>query len=413
MNDPLLILAVVLLVGVAIALAVLLLRKQAEIDLSPITEASARLEAAIERVERGLRGDLAANRQELSAALAQSRQEMTLGLKGLGDALNIQRGTVDERLKQIQESNTRQLDLMRQTVDEKLQSALERRLGESFKIVSERLEAVHKGLGEMQTLAIGVGDLRKALTNVKTRGVWGEVQLHALLEQVLMPDQYAANFMARDGGDRVEFAVKMPGQCEEDSDGLWLPIDAKFPLEDYQRLVEAQERADAPAAEEAGKQLELRIRNCAATICDKYINPPRTTAFAILFLPTEGLFAEVLRRRGLEEGVRRDFRVTIAGPTTLWAILSGLQMGFHTLAIQRRSSEVWDLLAAVKGEWGKYGELLAKVQKKLQEASNTIDQVETRSRAIGRKLRDVQDLPASEVDAVLMLDETEEAGRAG
>jgi DNA recombination protein RmuC len=413
MTDPVLILAIILLVAVAIGLFVLLLRKPAAMDLSPLVSANAQLDTAIERVERGLRTEIASNRQELSAALAQSRQELTLGLKGLTDTLIAHRASLDDRLKQLHESNARQLDLMRQTVDEKLQSALERRLGESFKIVSDRLEAVHKGLGEMQTLAIGVGDLRKALTNVKTRGVWGEVQLQALLEQVLMPDQYAANFAAKDNNDRVEFAVKMPGQCEEDGDSLWLPIDAKFPLEDYQRLVEAQERADVAAAEEAGKQLESRIRGCAASICDKYINPPKTTAFAILFLPTEGLFAEVLRRRGLEEGVRRDYRVTIAGPTTLWAILSGLQMGFRTLAIQRRSSEVWDLLAAVKGEWSRYGDLLTKVQKKLQEASNTIDQVETRSRAIGRKLRDVQDLPAAEVDAVLMLDETEEAGRQG
>jgi DNA recombination protein RmuC len=301
----------------------------------------------------------------------------------------------------MQIDNAKQLDQMRQTVDEKLQGTLEKRLGESFKQVSERLEQVHKGLGEMQTLATGVGDLKKVLTNVKTRGTWGEVQLGALLEQVLNPDQFTTNVATKDGGERVEFAIKLPGQGADKDETVWLPIDAKFPVEDYQRLIEAQERGNVEGVEVAGKQLENRVKNCAGDICQKYLNPPKTTDFGILFLPIEGLFAEVIRRTGLTEVIQRECRVVIAGPTTLWSILSSLQMGFRTLAIQKRSSEVWNLLAAVKTEWTKYGDVLDAVQKKLHQASDTIEKAKARSKAVGRKLKDVQELPVGETAGLL------------
>jgi DNA recombination protein RmuC len=311
------------------------------------------------------------------------------------------RATVEDKLQSMQIDNAKQLEQMRQTVDEKLQGTLEKRLGESFKQVSERLELVHKGLREMQTLATGVGDLKKVLTNVKTRGTWGEVQLGVLLEQVLNPDQFATNVATKDGGERVEFAIRLPGQGTDKDEIVWLPIDAKFPVEDYQRLIEAQERSDVEGVEMAGKQLESRVKACAGDICGKYLNPPKTTDFGILFLPIEGLFAEVIRRTGLTEVIQRECRVVIAGPTTLWSILSSLQMGFRTLAIEKRSSEVWNLLAAVKTEWTKYGDILDAVQKKLHQASETIEKAKVRSRAVGRKLKDVQELPASEVTALL------------
>ena len=311
------------------------------------------------------------------------------------------RVTVEEKLQTMQADNAKQLEQMRQTVDEKLQGTLEKRLGESFKQVSERLELVHKGLGEMQTLATGVGDLKRVLTNVKTRGTWGEVQLGALLEQVLSPDQFETNVATKGGNERVEFAIRLPGQGTDRDEVVWLPIDAKFPIEDYQRLMEAQERADAEGVEAAGKQLESRVKACASDICRKYLNPPKTTDFGILFLPIEGLFAEVIRRTGLVDAIQRDCRVVIAGPTTLWSILSSLQMGFRTLAIQKRSSEVWNLLGAVKTEWTKYGDVLDAVQKKLHQASDTIEKAKSRSRAVGRKLKDVQELPVE--DAIVLL----------
>lgn len=312
------------------------------------------------------------------------------------------RQTVDERLLAVQKDTARQLEAMRQIVDEKLQGTLEKRLGESFRQVSERLEQVHKGLGEMQRLATGVGDLKKVLSNVKTRGTWGEVQLGALLEQVLTTEQFVTNVALGAAGQRVEFAIKLPGQGKDEP--VLLPMDAKFPVEDYQRLLEAQEHGDAPAAEAAGRQLEARVRACARDICAKYIHPPRTTDFALLFLPIEGLFAEVIRRPGLSEAIQRDLRVVIAGPTTLWSILTSLQMGFRTLAIQKRSSEVWALLGAVKTEWGKYGEVLDAVQKKLHQASSTIEQAQIRTRAVGRKLKNVQELPLAETRALLSAD---------
>ena len=328
------------------------------------------------------------------------------------DKLEAIRATVESKLQSIQADNAKQLDQMRQTVDEKLQGTLEKRLGESFKMVSERLELVHKGLGEMQSLATGVGDLKKVLTNVKTRGTWGEVQLGALLEQVLNSDQFATNVSLKDGGERVEFAVRLPGQGMDKDETVWLPIDAKFPIEDYHRLIEAQERADIEGVEQAGRQLESRVKACAGDICGKYLNPPRTTDFGILFLPIEGLFAEVVRRTGLVEVIQRECRVVIAGPTTLWSILNSLQMGFRTLAIQNRSSEVWSLLGAVKTEWSKYGDVLDAVQKKLNQASETIEKAKVRSRAVGRKLKDVQELPIGEAAALLPLNVPEEDGPA-
>lgn len=311
---------------------------------------------------------------------------------------------VEERLKLLQEDNTRQLDKMRETVDEKLQSTLEKRLTESFARVGEQLEQVYKGLGEMRSLAAGVGDLKKVLTNVKTRGTWGEVQLGAMLEQVMNGEQYEANVATKGTNERVEFAIKLPGRSDDGGGIVWLPIDAKFPVEDYQRLVEAQDNADPIAAEAAAAQLENRIKMCAKDISEKYVSPPNTTDFGILYLPTEGLFAEVIRRPGLPDFVQSKYRVVIAGPTTIWSILNSLQMGFRTLAIEKRSSEVWNLLAAVKTEWTKYGEMLGKVKKKLQEASNTVEEAERRTRVIGRKLRDVQELPAQEAGDVLSLE---------
>ncbi|HBB17450.1 MAG TPA: DNA recombination protein RmuC [Syntrophus sp. (in: bacteria)] len=413
MDSMLLVIVIVLLVVIAIIQIFLLVRK-VPVDLNPIRAALRSVEQSDERTERSVREEIARNREEAAKALRQSREELAGALKGVGDTLygqfglltqttdkklDMLREAVEQRLSAIQADNAKQLDQMRATVDEKLQGTLEKRLGESFKQVSERLEQVSRGLGEMQSLATGVGDLKKVLTNVKTRGTWGEVQLGAMLEQVLTPDQYAANVAVKEGGERVEFAIKLPGRGEDETEMVWLPVDAKFPVEDYQRLIDAQEKADAESAEGAAKQLDARIRQCAGDICSKYLNPPKTTDFGILFLPTEGLFSEVIRRTGLVEFVQRECRVVIAGPTTLWALLNSLQMGFRTLAIQKRSGEVWNLLSAVKTEWTKYGDVLTKVQKKIHEASDTIEQAQTRTRAIGRKLKDVQELPAAEAEA--------------
>ncbi len=315
--------------------------------------------------------------------------------------LELLRATVEAKLTQIQADNSQKLEEMRRTVDEQLQGTLERRLGESFKLVSERLEQVHKGLGEMQTLAVGVGDLKKVFANVKARGTWGEVQLGALLEQVLTPDQYSANVATKTGGERVEYALRLPGRGDNSAEPVWLPIDAKFPLEDYQRLLDAQERADLETVESAGKQLENTVKSCAAAIFDKYLSPPQTTDFAIMFLVNEGLYAEVIRRTSLIDLLQREYRVVVAGPTTLAALLNSLQMGFRTLAIQKRSSEVWAILGAVKTEFGKFGEVLRVVKEKLDQASNTIDKAETRTRAIARKLRNVQELPPSDAQAMM------------
>jgi len=342
---------------------------------------------------------------ELANVQKTQLEAMSAAIGKLSDAndkkLEAVRLTVEEKLQIMQADNAKQLEQMRQTVDEKLQGTLEKRLGESFKQVSERLEMVHKGLGEMQILATGVGDLKRVLTNVKTRGTWGEVQLGTLLEQVLNPDQFETNVATKGGSERVEFAIRLPGQGMDRDEAVWLPIDAKFPVEDYQRLMDAQERVDVEGVEAAGKQLEARVKGCAADICRKYLNPPKTTDFGILFLPIEGLFAEVIRRTGLIEAIQRDCRVVIAGPTTLWSILNSLQMGFRTLAIQKRSSEVWNLLAAVKTEWTKYGDVLDAVQKKLHQASDTIEKAKLRSRAVGRKLKDVQELPTNDAEFLI------------
>jgi len=313
---------------------------------------------------------------------------------------------LDDQLKTLQASNEKKLDQMRQTVDEKLQTTLEKRLGESFKLVSERLESVQRGLGEMKNLAPGVGDLKRVLTNVKTRGTWGEVQLGAILEQILTPDQYEKNVKTREHSqDMVEYAIKLPGSGRDADSVVWLPIDSKFPQEDYQRLLAAAEIADSEAVEKACASLTRAILLAAKDISGKYLNPPRTTDFAIMFLPTEGLYAELLRQPGLSEKLQHDFRVVVAGPTTLAATLSSLRMGFRTLAIEKRSSEVWEVLSAVKTEFGKFGEVLDKVKSNLDKASKSIGETEKRTRAMTRKLKNVEELPVSQAERLLGLDE--------
>jgi DNA recombination protein RmuC len=310
------------------------------------------------------------------------------------DKLEAMRKTMETQLRAMQEDNTKKLEQMRATVDEKLQATLEQRLGASFKQVSERLEQVYRGLGEMRTLATGVGDLKKVLTNVKTRGTWGEIRLSQILSQILTPDQFDVNVATKkNSNDRVEFAVKLPGQNADKDKIVWMPIDSKFPQEDYQRLMDAQEAADKELAEKSIKNLEMRIKAEAKYIKEKYIDPPNTTDFGIMFLPVEGLYAEVLRRPGLCDTLQREHRIVVTGPTTLAALLNSLQMGFRTLAIEKRSSEVWELLGVVKTEFGKFGGVLAKTKKKLKEASNTIGLAEVRTRAIERKLRKVQEVP--------------------
>lgn len=347
----------------------------------------AELVRQLEVIDRGLRDEFSRNREEAGAAAKNQREELTKSLETV-------RSVVDVRLKQLQEDNSKQIDKMRATVDEKLQGTLEKRLGESFKLVSDRLEQVHQGLGAMRQLASDVGGLQKILANVKTRGGWGEVQLGALLEQVLTADQFSRNVKTReDTGEMVDFAVRLPG--DENGSPVWLPIDAKFPTEDYQRLMAAQDQGNVPAIEEAMKGLETQLKKSAKDICQKYINPPRTTDFALMFLPTEGLYAEAIRRVGLVEQVQRDCRVTFAGPTTLVALLNSLQMGFRTLAIQKRSSEVWNLLAGVKTEFGKFGEALSSVKDKLDQAARKMEDVDVRSRAITKKLQKVEELPTN------------------
>lgn len=311
--------------------------------------------------------------------------------------------TIEERLKDLQEENQRKLDEMRSVVDEKLHSTLERRLGESFKLVSDQLEMVHVGIGKMQSLAVGVGDLKRVLSNIKNRGIWGEIQLGNILSEVLAPEQYACNVATRRGSnDRVEFAVKLPGKGLE-SENVWLPIDAKFPQEDYLRLVESLDRGETKEAEDAAKQLESRIKLEAKTIRTKYLDPPLTTDFAIMFLPTESLYAEVVRRPGLIEFIQREYRVNIAGPTTMAALLNSLAVGFRTLAIEKHSSEVWKLLGSIKTEFSRFGDMLDKTRKKLEEASNTIDNAAKKTRTIERKLNGVQDMPISKSNVILEL----------
>ncbi len=342
----------------------------------------------------------ATSQKDQVEAMARRLAELSDSLQA---ALERFREGVDQRLKEIQEGNEKKLEEMRVTVDEKLQGTLERRLGESFKQVSERLEAVHRGLGDMQTLATGVGDLKRVLTNVKTRGVWGEYQLGSILEQILTPDQYVSNYKPRDdSGEVVEFAIRLPGR-DPSGDPVFLPIDSKFPQEDYQRLLDAVERADPEGLQESTVALVRAVRSCARDISDKYIHPSATTDFGIMFLPTEGLYAEVLRQPGLVQEIQRIYSVVIAGPTTLSALLSSLRMGFKTLAIEQRSSEVWKVLGAVKAEFGKFGEVLDKVKRQLATASQTLESTGARSRAMERKLREVETLPGALAETVLGL----------
>ncbi|HEU5435826.1 MAG TPA: DNA recombination protein RmuC [Telluria sp.] len=384
-------------------------------------------DSQFERLERAMRGDLQANRQELAAnlahhhgaaaqQLASGREEQAATIKRLADTLSHSlhnlnesnarrmlevRATLETKIGDLQTDNAARLEEMRKTVDEKLHATLETRLSESFRQVSERLEKVHQGLGEMQQLAIGVGDLKRVLTNVKTRGTWGEVQLEMLLEQVLTIDQYAKNVETIPGsGARVEFAIKLPGNKDSGAP-MWLPIDAKFPKEQYERLVDAAERADADGVQAAGRELERAVRGEAKTICDKYVSPPLTTDFAILFLPTEGLYAEVMRRPGLADDLQRTLRVSIAGPSTLAAILSSLQMGFRTLALEKRSSEVWQVLGAVKTEFGKFGTVLSNTRLTLEKAAKNIENAEMRSRQMARKLKAVEALPSEAASLML------------
>jgi DNA recombination protein RmuC len=372
--------------GLLVTLAFLLTRRSGSADGLLLRKMEI-LESAQERADRMIREEMSRGREESATVAKSQREELTKSLEGV-------RAIVDLRLKELQKDNAQQIDKMRATVDEKLQGTLEKRLGESFKLVSDRLEQVHQGLGAMRQLASDVGGLQKVLANVRTRGGWGEVQLGALLEQVLTPEQFARNVKTREeSGDHVEFAIKLPG--DENGAPVWLPIDAKFPTEDYQRLLAAQEQGSAVAVDEAMKSLETQLKKCAKDICQKYINPPRTTDFALMFLPTEGLYAEAIRRVGLVEQVQRDCRVVFAGPTTLAALLNSLQMGFRTLAIQKRSSEVWNLLAGVKTEFGKFGDALSSAKEKLDQAARKMEDVDVRSRAITRKLRDVEELPSN------------------
>jgi len=340
---------------------------------------------ALERTERIIREDIAKNREELANNLSAFSEANEGKLEKV-------REVVERQLRLLQEDNSNKLEKIRETVDEKLHSTLEKRLGESFQVVSDRLEKVHQGLGEMQTLASGVGDLKKVLTNVKTRGTWGEIQLGNLLEQVLTQDQFEKNIPTKKGSkDPVEFAIKLPGK---DGNVVYIPIDAKFPKEDYERLIQAQEEGDMTAVKELEKALESRIKLEAKTIRDKYIDPPHTTDFAILYLPIEGLWAEVLRRPGLSDFLQREYRVMLSGPTTITALLNSLQMGFRTLAVEKRASEVWMLLGSVKKEFGKFGDILEKTHEKLKQAGDNIESAVRKSRTIERRLKKVEELPA-------------------
>jgi DNA recombination protein RmuC len=402
-----------------------------------------------ERLERELRHELQASaqgtRQEVTSHLAQhhaaagqqldgmrqqiqlnaagGREEQARALKRFADTLNTSlatltesnaqrmlevRATLESKIRDLQADNAKRLEEMRQTVDEKLHATLETRLTESFRHVSDRLEKVHQGLGEMQQLAIGVGDLKRVLTNVKTRGTWGEVQLEMLLEQVLTVDQYAKNVeTVRGTNARVEFAIKLPGAVDG-GPPLWLPIDAKFPKEQYERLLDAADQGDADGVARFGAELERAVRGEAKTICEKYVSPPQTTDFAILFLPTEGLYAEVMRRPGLADDLQRELRVTIAGPSTLSALLNSLQMGFRTLALEKRSSEVWQVLGAVKTEFGKFGDVLAQTKVTLERAAKNIENAEVRSRQMARKLKSVEALPSEAAQLMLGQPESDE-----
>jgi DNA recombination protein RmuC len=433
----------VILVVVNVAVAVLVWRRGA------VSESGAEIKTYLEHIGRGIerleqvtRGEFSTNRAETMQSSKETRAELAQAIGSFGESVNkllahldtrlvhlteshtknfqgfaerfndvIEkndarmervRETIEKRLESIQQDNSEKLEKMRATVDEKLHATLEKRLGESFQLVSERLDLVHKGLGEMQTLATGVGDLKKVLQNVKTRGTWGEVQLGNLLDQFMTPEQYEKNVATKKGSnDRVEFAIKIPAK-DDKIKNLWLPIDAKFPLEDFQSLIDAEDRGDAEAVTKLSKALEMRIKSEAKDIKEKYIDPPYTTDFGVLFLPIESLYAEVLRRPGLADTLQRDYKVIITGPTTIAAILNSLQMGFRTLAIEKRSSEVWSVLGAVKKEFTAFGDILDKTQKKLQEASNTIETASRKSRTIERNLNKVQELPVAAAEEIII-----------
>jgi len=419
----------------ALVLLIILARRNPLVLQAELKASLVAIDRRLDDSERVLREELGRSRQESAFGDRQAREEMRAALGHLTDSLlnrmtqiarlqkdqldsfsrqladltrlnegklDALRLTMENRLQSMQASNTEKLDQMRNVVDEKLQSTLEKRLGESFKQVSERLEQVYTGLGEMRSLAAGVGDLKKVLTNVKTRGTWGEIRLSHILEQILTPEQYAVNVITRRGGtERVEFAIRLPGQDDGAEGVVWLPIDAKFPQEDYQRLLDAQEAADKEAADRALKSLEQRVKLEARSIREKYIDPPHTTDFGILFVPVEGLYAEVLRIPGLCDLLQREHRIVVTGPTTLAALLNSLQMGFRTLAIGKRSNAVWALLGSVKTEFGKFGDTLARTKKKLEEATHTIDQAEMRTRAIERSLRQVEEAPPDKQLAVV------------
>jgi DNA recombination protein RmuC len=405
-----------ILLGALAAIIVLQVLAMLRSRSSPAADLAER----IERVEREVRMQLqttaqtsnAANVQQFEAMRRQleeqgvsSRNEQTRNLKLFADTMNQRmlevRVMLETKIKDLQADNGARLEEMRKTVDEKLHATLETRLNASFQQVSERLERVHQGLGEMQQLALGVGDLKRVLTNVKTRGTWGEVQLEMLLEQVLTPDQYAKNVETIVGtGARVEFALKLPGQTDGGAP-VWMPIDAKFPKEQYERLLEAADNADAEGVAQAGRELERAVRTEAKTISEKYVSPPHTTDFAILFLPTEGLYAEVMRRPGLADELQRVHRISIAGPSTLTALLNSLQMGFRTLALEKRSSEVWQVLGAVKTEFSKFGDVLAATKLTLERAAKNIESAETRSRQMARKLKTVEALPSEQAQLLI------------
>jgi DNA recombination protein RmuC len=418
---------VVLSMAVLFAVAMFLMRRMSTRPEPP--NELVQLEEKMDRLGKELRYDIMEasrnDRQELSQNLTQFQQTLTEQLALMQANMNSQllalgegntrrmaevRETLDQQLQHMQQTNVAKLDEMRQTVDEKLQSTLEARLSESFKQVAERLEQVHNGLGEMKNLAQGVGDLQRVLNNVKTRGIFGEVQLEALLEQVLTIEQYSKQVETKPrSNQRVDFAIKLPGRSD-DGASVWLPIDAKFPREDYERLLDAQDRADVAGAEAAAKAMENRIRQEAKSIAESYLAPPHTTDFAILFLPVEGLYAEVLRRPGLMDLLQRDYRVTLAGPTTLLAILNSLHMGFRTLALEKQASEVWKVLGAVKTEFDRYGEWVAKVREQVQKAADTLDRADTRSKQMRRVLKGVEALPEAEALARLPLEALDQPG---
>ena len=418
MNTDLLLVLVIALAVINLALLVRLMGRAS----SNSAEQAMRSELRDGREEAAKRSHEL--REEVSGSLDKTAQTLTTTVGQLGNVQKQQlesvtaqvqalvetnqqrleglRATISEQLGEMREANEKKLEEMRRTVDEKLQGTLEKRLGESFKLVREQLDAVHKGLGEMQSLATGVGDLKNVLTNVKVRGTWAEYQLGAILEQVLTPEQFDRNVATHENSsERVEFAIRLPGRSDDPNDCVWLPIDSKFPQEDYIRLTEASESADAEAVAQSTRDLMRSVTQSAKTIAEKYLNPPHTTDFAVLYLPTEGLYAEVLRQPGMVSQLQQDYRVVVSGPTTIAALLNSLRLGFRSLAIEQQASEVWQVLAAVKTEFGKFGEVLDKVKKQLATASNTIDQTQTRTRAMARKLQKVEQLPSGESDELL------------